>query len=166
MAGHADDTLGRQHHGGCPNSVAAEMTASAGSIIQRSGNVMDFTNDTRLRIPFPQDLSGSGFFQRHDSLEVTCSTGYPQVHFVGHFGIVRQMTPLAVPHDLLLMAKFSRLGMAYRAGDIRMGGGAVGGHINQRMPRSFSAGMTFAGGAMTVKTENGYLLDRLRVFRG
>jgi len=166
MAGHADDTLGRQHQGGCPDSVAAEMTASAESIIQRSGHVMDFADDTRLWIPFPQDLSRSGFFQRHDSLEVTCSTGYPQVHFVGLFGIVRQMTPLAVPHDLLLMAKFSRLGMAYRAGDIRMGCGAVSGHIDQRMPDSFLTGRTFAEDAMTVKTENGYLLDRLRVFRG
>jgi hypothetical protein len=54
--------------------------------------------------------------------------------------------------------------MADRTGKILMGGAAVRGYIDQRMPDRYLAGIVFTGGAMAMETETGYRFDCLRIF--
>ena len=125
---------------------------------------MDLADLSRLRIPLPQDLIGSGYFQRRDTLEVTGFAGNPQVHRVGYLGVVGPMTLAAVPYDLFVMIEFSSSGMADRADNILMTGAAIGSQVDQRMPDRYLTGIVLAGGAMAMKTEPGYRFDCLGIF--
>ena len=125
---------------------------------------MDLADLSRLRIPLPQDLIGSGYFQRRDTLEVTGFAGNPQVHRVGYLGVVGPMTLAAVPYDLFVMIEFSSSGMAGRTSNILMTGAAIRSQVDQRMPDRYLVGVVFTGGAMTMETETGYRFDCLRVF--
>ena len=54
--------------------------------------------------------------------------------------------------------------MANRTGNILMGGAAVRGYIDQRMPDRYLDGIAIACGAMAMETETGYRFDCLRIF--
>ena len=125
---------------------------------------MNLADSSRLRISLPQDLIGSGFYQRCDAFEVASSAGDMQVHRIGHLGIVGPMTLAAVSRDLFVMIEFSRSGMADRAGNILMGGAAIRGQVDQRIADRYLTGIVFARGAMAMEAETGYRFDGLRIF--
>ena len=76
------------------------------------------------------------------------------------------MTLAAIPHDLLVMIEFSRLGVADRAGNILMGGTAVCGRVDQRIAERYLTGIFVTCGAMTMETETGNGCDGPRIFKG
>jgi hypothetical protein len=164
MAGHADNTFGRQDHCGRTQFISLGVTPFARAFIPAQNHLMHSQGSADRPIRPPDHPTGLRIFYRPNPFKMAGAARNPHMGVVGHFFVMGKMAIATVAHHLRRVRELSGAGMTDCAGGLGMGRGRIILFIDQRDLQTRQLLSFGPGLRMAVKTEFLNLVRALRIF--